>query len=192
MRSPASSPGSQVSARRALASNSLASRSRARYLGGGRVRERDRAARLPQITTHDYLTLTVVADEDVLPTLRQARGVTTRWELPEEPVMAVCTAGAACNKVGCGGLGRSKCRHDAGASIGLWQMPERDPVTCLPVVSNGHVVDAGVRALLATLPERQRLVLFATTPIWITGRSQRRSRSSQERSARPSTRRIRR
>jgi len=29
-----------------------------------------------------------------------------------------------------------------------------------PAATNGHVVDAGVRALLATLPERQRLVLF--------------------------------
>jgi RNA polymerase sigma factor (sigma-70 family) len=29
-----------------------------------------------------------------------------------------------------------------------------------PTATNGHVVDAGVRALLATLPERQRLVLF--------------------------------
>jgi hypothetical protein len=50
---------------------------------GGRVRER------LQITTLDCLTLTVVADDDVLPTLRQARG-TTRWELPEERAMAVC------------------------------------------------------------------------------------------------------
>jgi RNA polymerase sigma-70 factor (ECF subfamily) len=29
-----------------------------------------------------------------------------------------------------------------------------------PAATNGQVVDAGVRALLATLPERQRLVLF--------------------------------
>jgi len=29
-----------------------------------------------------------------------------------------------------------------------------------PTATNGHVVDAGVRALLAALPERQRLVLF--------------------------------
>jgi len=29
-----------------------------------------------------------------------------------------------------------------------------------PTATNGQVVDAGVRALLATLPERQRLVLF--------------------------------
>jgi RNA polymerase sigma-70 factor, ECF subfamily len=29
-----------------------------------------------------------------------------------------------------------------------------------PIATNGHVVDAAVRALLATLPERQRLVLF--------------------------------
>lgn len=29
-----------------------------------------------------------------------------------------------------------------------------------PAATNGHVADAGVRALLATLPERQRLVLF--------------------------------
>ena len=29
-----------------------------------------------------------------------------------------------------------------------------------PAATNGHVTDAGLRALLATLPERQRLVLF--------------------------------
>jgi len=36
----------------------------------------------------------------------------------------------------------------------------RDDPSAEPTATNGHVADAGVRTLLATLPERQRLVLF--------------------------------
>jgi RNA polymerase sigma factor (sigma-70 family) len=35
-----------------------------------------------------------------------------------------------------------------------------DDPSVAPAATNGQVVDGGVRALLATLPERQRLVLF--------------------------------
>jgi RNA polymerase sigma factor (sigma-70 family) len=38
--------------------------------------------------------------------------------------------------------------------------PQAGDSSVEPSATNGHVIDAGVRALLATLPERQRLVLF--------------------------------